>query len=44
MKDKLEVGMYVRTELYAISKIIDIEDLEWIEIDKNNLGVMINNE
>ena len=35
MKDKLEVGMYVRTELYAISKIIDIEDLEWIEIDKN---------
>ncbi len=32
---KLEVGMYVRTELYGISEIIYMENLEWIEIDKN---------
>lgn len=40
---KLEVGMYVRTELYGISKIIDMEDLEWIEIDKNK-GYLIHRD
>lgn len=40
---KLEVGMYVRTELYSISKIIDMEDLEWIEIDKNK-GYLIHRD
>lgn len=40
---KLEVGMYVRTELYSISRIIDIEDLEWVEIDKNK-GYLIHRD
>ena len=40
---ELEVGMYVRTELYSISKIIDMEDLEWVEIDKNK-GYLIHRD
>jgi hypothetical protein len=40
---KLEVGMYIRTELYSISKIIDMEDLEWIETDKNK-GYLIHRD
>lgn len=40
---ELEVGMYVRTELYSISKIIYIEDTNWLEIDKNK-GCLIHDE
>lgn len=40
---ELSVGMYVRTELYSISKIIYIEDTNWLEIDKNK-GCLIHDE
>lgn len=42
--DKLEVGMYVKTELYNISRILDTEeDNEWLELDKNK-GYLIHKD